>query len=88
MRTPTLLKSLTAAGMLVAASASAAEPVTDRKVLEDLATVITLQGYGCGKARKAEKLRQNDYVVTCRNGDEYRVKIDSNNRVDITKLPS
>jgi len=86
MNTTRFLLSLALAGLLAAGPVLAREEVTDPKVLEDLATVLTLQGYGCGKARKAIKLRQNDYEVTCRNGDEYRVKIGDDNRVQITRL--
>jgi len=86
MNTTRIFLPLALAGLLAAGPALAREEVTDPKVLEDLVTVLTLQGYGCGKARKAEKLRQNDYEVTCRNGDVYRVRIGDNNRVQITRI--
>ena len=57
----------------------------DPKVLKDLGTVIALQGKPCGEVTRADKRGENDYVVTCSSGDRYRVKIDANDRVVITK---
>lgn len=59
---------------------------TDPAVLKDLGTVIILQGHSCGKAVSAEKLGEDDYVVTCETGDRYRVTIDkATDRVVVRK---
>lgn len=70
------------AGLLSSAPAALAE--TDPKILKDLQTVIALQGKPCGKVTKAEKLGENDYLVTCSGGNRYRVKINEQDRVVIT----
>ena len=77
--------SLALAGLLALAPLSAAMAQADKKVLKDLGTVIALQGHPCGKATKADKKGENDYVVTCESGDKYRVTIDKNDRVVVKK---
>lgn len=59
---------------------------SDPAVLKDLQQVLALQGKACGTVTKADKRGENDYVVTCSNGDRYRIKISADDRVVIEKL--
>ncbi len=53
----------------------------DPKIKKDLGTVIALQGKPCGEVVALRRLSENDYVVTCKSGDRYRVYVDTNDRV-------
>lgn len=52
---------------------------------KDLAVVITLQGKPCGTVVSYEKLGENDYVARCSSGDVYRVNVNEQGRVVVTK---
>lgn len=79
------IRRLALAMLLSAAPLGQALAQADAKVLKDLGTVIALQGMPCGKAVKADKKGDNDYLVTCQTGDRYRVTIDANDRVVVKK---
>lgn len=51
--------------------AASAEP----SLAEDLFAVITLQGKPCEQVLEHTKLGADDYNVTCKSGDRYRVRI-------------
>ena len=55
---------------LVARPAPAQE---DPAVLQDLTSVIALQGQPCGQVVSAVKQGDNDYIASCQNGNRYRV---------------
>ena len=57
----------------------------DEKVKKDLSTVIALQNKPCGEVVSFQRLGENDYVVTCRSGDRYRVSVSESGRVQITE---
>ena len=57
----------------------------DDKVKKDLSTVIALQNKPCGGVVNFQRQGENDYIVTCRTGDRYRVSISEDGRVQITK---
>lgn len=72
-------------GVLVAGSAmclalpsSAAE---DAELLKDLTSVIALLGLPCGKVVSAVRLKEDDHVATCQDGNRYRVFINPQGRV-------
>jgi hypothetical protein len=52
---------------------------------EDLFAVITLRGQPCGKVVSWKRRGENDYEVTCRTGDRYRVYVDASQRVVVQK---
>lgn len=79
------IKRLAFAALLATAPLGQALAQADAKVLKDLGTVIALQGMPCGKAVKADKKGDDDYLVTCQTGDRYRVTIDANDRVVVKK---
>jgi hypothetical protein len=63
---------------LVAGPARAAE---DAALLKDMTSVIALLGLPCGKAVSAVKKGENDHVVTCQDGNRYRVYLNAEGRV-------
>ena len=63
---------------LFVAQAPAAE---DAVLLKDLTSVIALLGVPCGGVVSAMKLKDNDHVATCKDGNRYRVFVNSEGRV-------
>ncbi len=61
---------------IVAAGGLAVGAGAQPTIAEDLFAVITLQGKPCGEVLKYTKLGENDYEVTCKSGDRYRVRIE------------
>ena len=59
---------------------------SNSKLLKDLTAVIALQGKACGRVVEADKQATNDYVVSCSDGQRYRVFVDGANRVTIKAL--
>jgi hypothetical protein len=67
---------------LFAAPSFAAE---DPAVLKDLTAVIALQGLACGQVVGAVRQGEQDYVVTCHDGNRYRVFVNAQGRVVVQK---
>jgi hypothetical protein len=63
---------------LIAGPARAAEDVS---LLKDMTSVIALLGLPCGKVVSAVKKGDNDHVVTCQDGNRYRVFLNAEGRV-------
>lgn len=57
----------------------------DERIKKDLSTVIALQNKPCGGVVSFQRQGENDYIVTCRTGDRYRVFVSEDGRVQITK---
>jgi len=53
----------------------------DAALLRDMTSVIALLGLPCGKAVSATKQGDNDHLVTCQNGNRYRVYLNAAGRV-------
>jgi len=64
-----------------ASSANAVEP----RVARDLLTVITMEGLPCGEVVAAQRRTDEDYTVSCKTGDRYRVRI-LDERVKVERL--
>lgn len=69
---------MVAAMMLGTGSTWAAE---DAALLKDMTSVIALMGLPCGQAVSAVKKGDNDHVVTCKDGNRYRVFLNAEGRV-------
>jgi hypothetical protein len=67
---------------LFAAPSFAAE---DPAVLKDLTAVVALQGLACGQVVGAVRQGEQDYVVTCQDGNRYRVFVNAQGRVVVQK---
>ena len=68
---------------LVAGPAAAAE---DAALLKDMTSVIMLLGLPCGQVVGAKQQADNDHVVTCENGNRYRVFVNKEGRVEAKKM--
>ena len=53
----------------------------DPAVLQDLTSVIGLQGQPCGQVVAAVKQGDNDYIASCKDGSRYRVFVNAQGRV-------
>lgn len=53
----------------------------DAALLKDLTAVIALLGMPCGQVVSATRLKDNDHIATCRDGNRYRVFINAQGRV-------
>ena len=62
----------------VAVPARAAD---DAALLKDLTSVIALLALPCGQVISATRLKDNDHIATCRDGNRYRVFINAEGRV-------
>jgi hypothetical protein len=61
---------------------SAEEP----SMVRDLAATIALQGMPCDKVVDAKRNGDSDYIASCKDGNRYRVFVDSTGRVVVKKL--
>jgi hypothetical protein len=64
--------------MLSAVPSLAADDVS---VLKDLTAVIALLALPCGQAASVVRHGESDYIASCRDGNRYRVFINSEGRV-------
>jgi len=64
---------------------AADEPATDIPLTTDLTAVIALQGLPCGKVVGATKQAENDYLATCQDGTRYRVLVNAEGRVVVSR---
>ena len=71
--------------VLVAAPAAAAD---DAALLQDLTSVIALLGLPCGRVVSATRLKDDDHIATCQDGNRYRVFINAEGRVVAQRLKS
>ena len=60
-----------------AAHAPAAQ---DAALLKDLTSVIALLGVPCGQVVSATKLKDDDHIATCKDGNRYRVFVNAEGR--------
>ena len=53
----------------------------DPALLKDMTSVIALLGLPCGQVVNAVKKGDNDHLVTCQDGNRYRVYLNAEGRV-------
>lgn len=66
---------------LFAFFATQAPAAEDAALLKDLTSVIALLGVPCGQVVSATKLKDNDHIATCKDGNIYRVFVNAEGRV-------
>lgn len=59
----------------------------DAAVLKDLTSVIALLGLPCGQVVSATRVKDNDQIATCKDGNRYRVFINAEGRVVAQRQP-
>ena len=52
---------------------------------KDLTAVIALQGLPCGEVVDVTTQAENDYAVTCKDANKYRVHLNADGRVVVDK---
>ena len=53
----------------------------DAALLKDLTSVIALLGLPCGQVVSATRLKDDDHIAVCQDGNRYRVFINAEGRV-------
>ena len=69
------------ASLLMALSSLPAQAAEDAALLKDLTSVIALLGLPCGQVVSAKRLKDDDHLATCRDGNRYRVFINADGKV-------
>jgi general stress protein CsbA len=54
-------------------------------IMRDLTAVIQLDGKPCGQVVRFQRVRENEYIVFCQDGNRYRVLKDAEGRVTVEK---
>ncbi len=80
-RTALLTQSLLVAAFVVAPSLAADQETLKR----DMTSVIALQGLPCGQVVAVKVNAENDYACSCKDGNRYRVYVNSAGRVVVEK---
>ena len=57
----------------------------DEELKKDMAAVIALQGLPCGEVVAVTAQADNDYAVSCKDDNKYRVYINKDGRVVVEK---
>ena len=75
-----------AQSIVVAAFFAVQSPAADEEALKkDLTAVIALQGLPCGEVVAVTVLAENDYAVSCKDENKYRVYMNAAGRVLVEK---
>jgi hypothetical protein len=75
------IRGWTSIAMLAAIGAVPAHAADDAALLKDLTSVIALLGLPCGQVVSATRLKDNDHIATCKDGNRYRVFVNAEGRV-------
>lgn len=81
----TRVKAWASSAVLTAVLAGPSLAADDVSVQKDLTAVIALQGLPCGQVVSAVRRGDNDYVVSCQDGNRYRVFVSPEGRVVVQK---
>jgi hypothetical protein len=76
---------LTQSLFLVALFAIPSFAVEDEALKKDLTAVIALQGFPCGEVVSVKTQAENDYAVSCKDQNKYRVYLNAAGRVVVEK---
>jgi hypothetical protein len=75
--------------LMAAVSLAACMPslaADDPAQLKDLTSVVALLGVPCGQVISATRVKDNDNIVTCQDGNRYHVYVNDKGRVVADKL--
>jgi hypothetical protein len=79
------IQALTQSLFLVALFAIPSLAVEDEALKKDLTAVIALQGFPCGEVVSVKTQAENDYAVSCKDQNKYRVYLNAAGRVVVEK---
>ena len=71
--------------LLAAFLAGPSFAAADEALKKDMAAVIALQGLPCGQVEAVQVNAENDYTCQCKDGNRYRVYVNTAGRVIIEK---
>lgn len=69
------------AGMMTALVAAPSFAAEDPALLKDMTSVIALLSLPCGQVVSATRQADNDHIVSCADGNRYRVFVNAEGRV-------
>ena len=72
--------------VLAALFAGPSPAADDATLLKDLTAVVLLLGLPCDQMVSAKRQADNDHVVSCRDGNRYRIFVNAEGRVVAQKL--
>ena len=75
------IRGWTLIALVAAIGAAPARAADDPALLKDLTSVIALLGLPCGQVVSATRLKDNDHIATCKDGNRYRVFVNAEGRV-------
>ncbi len=75
------MRGWTLIALLAVIAAMPARAADDAALLKDLTSVIALLGLPCGQVVSATRLKDNDHIATCKDGNRYRVFVNAEGRV-------
>ena len=75
------IRGWTLIAMLAVIGVVPARAADDAALLKDLTSVIALLGLPCGQVVSATRLKDNDHIATCKDGNRYRVFVNAEGRV-------
>jgi BarA-like signal transduction histidine kinase len=67
--------------VIVIAAFVAAPSFAADELAKDLTSTIALLGLPCGQVVSAQRLKDNDYIATCKDKNRYRVFVNAEGRV-------
>ena len=67
--------------VIVMAAFVAAPSFAADELAKDLTSTIALLGLPCGQVVSAQRLKDNDYIATCKDKNRYRVFVNAEGRV-------
>lgn len=85
-RNPTLHCICAALCAVLAAAPVAVAAADDAALFKDLTSVIALLGLPCGKVVSATRVKDDEHIATCQDGNRYRVFINAEGRVVAQRL--
>ena len=80
-----LTVALTQSLFLAAFFAMRSLALDDEALKKDLTAVIALQGLPCGQVVTVKMQGENDYAVSCKDDNKYRVYVNAKGRVVVEK---
>lgn len=75
------VKTWTLAGLIMALVTAPSFAAEDPALLKDMTSVIALLGVPCGQVVSAKRQADNDHIVSCADGNRYRVFVNAEGRV-------
>ena len=76
-----MMRMMRGGAWILAAAGLAAPSWAADDLAKDLTSTIALLGLPCGQVVSAQKLKDNDYIATCKDKNRYRVSVNAEGRV-------